>query len=121
MLAEIFMMRLEATSRGSGEIAPSSNSRFVPFRIDLLERKSDEANRELSWLARAAAGRLFDTLDLKEARRDAEAVDRSIFAGERLWRITKRCEEGSDVFHELPAWHLPRLDRVMMRNRDTHA
>lgn len=23
----------------------------------------------------------------------------------------------SDVFHELPAWHLPRLDRVMMRNR----
>lgn len=23
----------------------------------------------------------------------------------------------SDVFHELPAWHLPRLDRAMMRNR----
>lgn len=23
----------------------------------------------------------------------------------------------SDVFHELPAWHLPRLDRVMMRER----
>jgi len=23
----------------------------------------------------------------------------------------------SDIFHELPAWHLPRLDRVMMRER----
>jgi asparagine synthase (glutamine-hydrolysing) len=23
----------------------------------------------------------------------------------------------TDVFHELPAWHLPRLDRVMMRHR----
>lgn len=23
----------------------------------------------------------------------------------------------SDVFHELPCWHLPRLDRVMMRNK----
>lgn len=25
--------------------------------------------------------------------------------------------QSSDVFHELPAWHLPRLDRVMMRSR----
>jgi asparagine synthase (glutamine-hydrolysing) len=24
--------------------------------------------------------------------------------------------QGSDIFHELPAWHLPRLDRVMMRH-----
>jgi len=46
MLAEIFMMRLEATSRGSRETAPSSNSRFVAYRFDLLERKSDEANRD---------------------------------------------------------------------------
>lgn len=45
VLAEIFMMRLEATSRGSWETAPSSNSRFVPYRFDLLEQKSDEANR----------------------------------------------------------------------------
>jgi hypothetical protein len=45
MLAELFMMRLEATSRASRETAPSSNSRFVPYRVDLLEQKSDEANR----------------------------------------------------------------------------
>ena len=25
--------------------------------------------------------------------------------------------QGSDIFQELPAWHLPRLDRVMMRQR----
>lgn len=25
--------------------------------------------------------------------------------------------QASDIFHELPAWHLPRLDRVMMRQR----
>lgn len=25
--------------------------------------------------------------------------------------------QGSDVYHELVAWHLPRLDRVMMRNQ----
>jgi hypothetical protein len=31
MLAEIFMVRLEATPRVSQEILPSSNSQFVPF------------------------------------------------------------------------------------------
>jgi hypothetical protein len=31
MLAEIFMVRLEATSRVSQEAAAASNSRFVPF------------------------------------------------------------------------------------------
>jgi asparagine synthetase B (glutamine-hydrolysing) len=25
--------------------------------------------------------------------------------------------QASDMFHELPCWHLPRLDRVMMRHR----
>jgi hypothetical protein len=43
MLAEIFMMRLEATLRGSWEMAPSSNPLFVPFRI---KRKRDQANQD---------------------------------------------------------------------------
>lgn len=32
-------------------------------------------------------------------------------------RAARYDSQGSDLFHELPAWHLPRLDRVMMRNR----
>ena len=32
-------------------------------------------------------------------------------------RSTRYDSQASDVFHELVAWHLPRLDRVMMRNR----
>ena len=31
MLAEIFMVRLEAATRVPEEMAPSSNTRFVPF------------------------------------------------------------------------------------------
>jgi len=31
MLAEIFMVRLEAAARVPEEMAPSSNTRFVPF------------------------------------------------------------------------------------------
>ena len=31
MLAEIFMVRLEAAARASKETVPSSTSRFVPF------------------------------------------------------------------------------------------
>jgi hypothetical protein len=31
MLAEIFMVRLEATTRASQETAAASNSQFVPF------------------------------------------------------------------------------------------
>ena len=33
MLAEIFMVRLEATSRVSQETPTPSNSRFVPFNL----------------------------------------------------------------------------------------
>lgn len=32
-------------------------------------------------------------------------------------RASRYDSQQSDVFHELVAWHLPRLDRVMMRNR----
>jgi len=32
-------------------------------------------------------------------------------------RAQRYDSQKSDVFHELVAWHLPRLDRVMMRNR----
>jgi len=31
-------------------------------------------------------------------------------------RAARYDSQWSDVFHELVAWHLPRLDRVMMRN-----
>jgi len=33
MLAEIFMLRMEAMSRASKETAPANNSRFVPIRF----------------------------------------------------------------------------------------
>ena len=33
MLAEIFMVRLEAAARVSPETIPASNSRFVPFNL----------------------------------------------------------------------------------------
>jgi asparagine synthase (glutamine-hydrolysing) len=32
-------------------------------------------------------------------------------------RAMRYDSQGSDLFHELPAWHLVRLDRVMMRHR----
>lgn len=32
-------------------------------------------------------------------------------------RAERYDSQASDLFHELPAWHLPRLDRVMMRHR----
>jgi hypothetical protein len=33
MLAEIFMLRIEAISRASKETAPADNSRFVPITL----------------------------------------------------------------------------------------
>ena len=33
MLAEIFMLRMEAVSRASKETAPADNSRFVPIML----------------------------------------------------------------------------------------
>ena len=36
MLAEIFFLRLEATSRASEEAAQAGNSRFVPLRLSVL-------------------------------------------------------------------------------------
>jgi len=46
MLAEIFMLWLETTSRVSQQAAPANNSRFVPFyRAGLLEQKNDEAKQ----------------------------------------------------------------------------
>jgi hypothetical protein len=33
MLAEIFMLRMEAISRASTELAPVDNSRFVPITL----------------------------------------------------------------------------------------
>ena len=33
MLAEIFMLRMEAISRASKETAPADNSRFVPITL----------------------------------------------------------------------------------------
>lgn len=38
-----------------------------------------------------------------------------MFGGYR--RSTRYDSWASDVYHELVAWHLPRLDRIMMRNR----
>ena len=44
MLAEIFMVRLEAAARVPEEMAPSSNTRFVPFPIATSRIKQDSAN-----------------------------------------------------------------------------
>ena len=52
MLAEIFMIRLEAAARLLGEVLPSSASRFIPFNpksqfgFKEAERKAAEAPRE---------------------------------------------------------------------------
>ena len=47
MLAEIFMMRLEAAARVSQGAAPVSNPRFVPYYCaDLLEQKKGVVNRD---------------------------------------------------------------------------
>jgi hypothetical protein len=42
MLAEIFMLRMEAISRASKETAPADNSRFIPITLT-------EFNAELPW------------------------------------------------------------------------
>jgi hypothetical protein len=45
MLAEIFMVRLEATARVAQETIPASNSRFIPFYpAGLVEQKIREPN-----------------------------------------------------------------------------
>ena len=45
MLAEIFMVRLEATARVSQETPPPSNSRFVPFIGNSQFRFKDSGDR----------------------------------------------------------------------------
>ena len=50
MLAEIFMVRLEAAARVPEETAPSSNTRFVPFTPDT------QLTFKQSWHRTAEAG-----------------------------------------------------------------
>jgi hypothetical protein len=46
MLAEIFMVRLEAEARLVEDILPSSTSRFIPFVFKQTDRKREEASSE---------------------------------------------------------------------------
>jgi hypothetical protein len=45
MLAEIYMVRLEAAARASNEVATSSISRFVPFTNGLRSAFKGQVNR----------------------------------------------------------------------------
>jgi predicted deacylase len=48
MLAEIFMLRMEAVSRASKETAPAHNSRFVPITLTDFNAElplEDECNK----------------------------------------------------------------------------
>ena len=45
MLAEIFIVRLEATARVSQEMLPPSNSPFVPFTASSQVRFKDDMDR----------------------------------------------------------------------------
>ena len=54
MLAEIYMIRLEAATRGSKELLPRSDAQFVPFSpASLFEQKSREANPDIKELVKA--------------------------------------------------------------------
>jgi hypothetical protein len=55
MLAEIFMVRMEATARLSGETAPASNSRFLPFNpAGPLELTKGATNPDANALVKTA-------------------------------------------------------------------
>ena len=43
MLAEIFMLRLEAVMRNDGQTCSSSDKRFVPIRLPLTRTKGLQA------------------------------------------------------------------------------
>jgi hypothetical protein len=48
MLAEIFMLRMEAISRASKETAPADNSRFIPITLTEFNAElplEDECNK----------------------------------------------------------------------------
>jgi hypothetical protein len=55
MLAEIFMVRLEAAVPASQEKLPSSHSQFVPFNLGAQNRRADTTNAASEKLTRVQA------------------------------------------------------------------
>jgi asparagine synthase (glutamine-hydrolysing) len=66
-------------------------------------------------------GSLLPQVALSDALADRETVCLTGDGADEFFggygRASRYDSQQSDVFHELVAWHLPRLDRVMMRNR----
>lgn len=108
-----------------GDVHPyhvENGEEHIPDGVDVLPFADVSLERALDYMQEPIdLGSLIPQVALSDAIADREVVCLTGDGADEFFggygRAMRYDSQASDVWHELVAWHLPRLDRVMMRNR----